>query len=38
MEEFDEDQLRFQEDDSSYAGENNLEIIKRKKEIAARLD
>lgn len=38
MEEFDDDQLRFQEDDSSYAGENNLEIIKRKKEIAARLD
>ena len=30
--------MRFQEDDSSYTGLNNLEIVKRKKEIAARID
>jgi hypothetical protein len=36
--EFDDDQLQFPEDDSSFAGEINLEIVKRKKEIAAKID
>lgn len=30
--------MRFQEDDSSYTGLNNHEIVKRKKEIAAKID